>query len=204
MELVEKIFNFYLSFESLINTHFYQFTIIFTLISILWISLVGIVTPVLLISAIAFGYYGIPISLLSLVLGSIINFFMATKTKNIINKLKKMKPIFSDNPFFLIYIIFRLIPGIPYLAKNFSVIFFKLNLRSFLYRLISDTPQILIFTFFFKRLVDSSNNFFINQDYEFILKQMYLPILCLILFMCFIFFLKKKFKLNFIKKNNSK
>mgnify|MGYP001169630889 CR=1 FL=1 len=204
MELFEKIFNFYLSFESLINTHFYQFTIIFTLISILWISLVGIVTPVLLISAIAFGYYGIPISLLSLVLGSMINFFMATKTKNIINKLKKMKPIFSDNPF-LIYIIFRLIPGIPYLAKNFSVIFFKLNLRSFCIAiLISDTPQILIFTFFLKRLVDSSDNFFINQDYEFILKQMYLPILCLILFMCFIFFLKKKFKLNFIKKKNSK
>ncbi len=204
MELVEKIFNFYLSFEDFINTNFYLFTIIFIIISILWISLVGIVTPVLLISAIAFGYFGIPISLLSLVLGSIISFFMATKTKKIINKLKNRKPIFSNNPF-LIYIIFRLIPGIPYLAKNFSVIFFKLNLRNFFIAvLISDTPQILIFTFFFKRLVDSSNNFFINQDYEFILKQMYLPILCLIIFMCFIFFLKKKADLNFIKKNNSK
>ena len=204
MELVEKIFNFYLSFESLINTHFYQFTIIFTLISILWISLVGIVTPVLLISAIAFGYYGIPISLLSLVLGSIINFFMATKTKNIINKLKKMKPIFSDNPF-LIYIIFRLIPGIPYLVKNFSVVLFKLNLKSFFIAvLISDTPQIIIFTFFFKRLAESSNDFLINQDYKFIFEQMYLPILCLILFMSLIYFLKKRNAVQFNRKNNLK
>ena len=192
MELVEKIFNFYLSFADIINTHLYQFSIIFILISILWISLVGIVTPVLLISALSFGYFGILVSLFSLVLGSIINFIMASKTKNIFKKLEKREPIFSDNPIW-IYIIFRLMPGIPYLIKNFSVIFFKLNLRSFFIAvIISDTPQILIFTFFFKKLADSSNNFLINQDYKFIFEQMYLQILCLILFMCFIFFLKKK------------
>ena len=192
MGLVEKILNFYLSFADFVNVHFYEFSIIFTLISILWISLVGIVTPVLIISALAFGYFGILVSTLSLLLGSIINFFIATKTKNILQKLKIKKPIFSDNPL-IIYIIFRLIPGIPYLLKNFSVIFFKLNLRSFFFAiLISDTPQILIFTFFFKRLADSSNNFLINQDYKFIFEQMYLPILCLILFMSLIFFLKKR------------
>ena len=191
MGLVEKILNFYLSFADFVNAHFYEFSIIFTLISILWISLVGIVTPVLIISALAFGYFGILVSTLSLLLGSIINFFIVTKTKNILQKLKIKKPIFSDNPL-IIYIIFRLIPGIPYLLKNFSVIFFKLNLRSFFFAiLISDTPQILIFTFFFKRLADSSNNFLINQDYKFIFEQMYLPILCLILFMSLIFFLKK-------------
>ena len=204
MALVEEIFNFYLSFEDLINTHFYQFTIIFIMISTLWISLVGIVTPVLLISAITFGYFGIPISLLSIVLGSIINFFIATKTKMVIKRLKNIKPIFSDNPF-LIYIIFRLVPGVPYLVKNFSVVLFKLNLKSFFIAvLISDTPQIIIFTFFFKRLADSSNSFFINQDYKFIFEQMYLPILCLILFMSLVYFLKKKNVVQFNKKNNLK
>ena len=204
MSLVEKIFNFYLSFEDLINTHFYQFTIIFIMISTLWISLVGIVTPVLLISAITFGYFGIPISLLSIVLGSIINFFIATKTKMVIKRLKNIKPIFSDNPF-LIYIIFRLVPGVPYLVKNFSVVLFKLNLKSFFIAvLISDTPQIIIFTFFFKRLADSSNSFLINQDYKFIFEQMYLPILCLILFMSLVYFLKKKNVVQFNKKNNLK
>ena len=125
MELVEKIFNFYLSFEDIINTHLYQFSIIFILISILWISLVGIVTPVLLISALSFGYFGILVSLFSLVLGSIINFIMASKTKNIFKKLEKREPIFSDNPIW-VYIIFRLILKIPYLIKTFQLFFLNL------------------------------------------------------------------------------
>ena len=192
MELIEKILNLYLSLSDTVNLHFYKFSIAFTLISILWISLIGIVTPVLFISVLAFGYYGIIVSLLSLVLGSIINFFMATKTKSAIKKIQHKKPFFSEDPF-LIFIIFRLIPGIPYLIKNLSVIFFKLNLKKFfLAVIISDTPQVVIFTFFLKRLIDSSNEFLITQDFNLIFNQMYLPILVLILFMFFIFFLKKK------------
>ena len=192
MELIEKILNLYLSLSDTVNLHFYKFSIAFTLISILWISLIGIVTPVLFISVLAFGYYGIIVSLLSLVLGSIINFFVATKTKSAIKKIQHKKPFFSEDPF-LIFIIFRLIPGIPYLIKNLSVIFFKLNLKKFfLAVIISDTPQVVIFTFFLKRLIDSSNEFLITQDFNLIFNQMYLPILVLILFMFFIFFLKKK------------
>ena len=192
MELIEKILNLYLSFSDTVNLHFYKFSIAFILISILWISLIGIVTPVLFISVLAFGYYGIIISVLSLVLGSIINFFMATKTKSAIKKIQHKKPFFSEDPF-LIFIIFRLIPGIPYLIKNLSVIFFKLNLKKFfLAVIISDTPQVVIFTFFLKRLIDSSNEFLITQDFNLIFNQMYLPILILILFMFFIFFLKRK------------
>tara|TARA_Y100001968_G_scaffold307656_1_gene325674 strand:+ start:40 stop:639 length:600 start_codon:yes stop_codon:yes gene_type:complete len=192
MELIEKILNLYLSFADTISLHFYKFSIAFTLISIVWISLVGIVTPVLVISVLAFGYYGIIVSLLSLILGSIINFFMATKTKSAIKKIQHKKPFFSEDPF-LIFLIFRLIPGIPYLIKNLSVIFFKLNFKSFfLAVIISDTPQIVIFTFFFKRLIDSSNEFLITQDFNRIFDQMFFPILILILFVFFIFFLKKK------------
>lgn len=192
MELIEKILNLYLSFSDTVNLHFYKFSIAFILISILWISLIGIVTPVLFISVLAFGYYGIIVSLLSLILGSIINFFMATKTKSAIKKIQYKKPFFSEDPF-LIFIIFRLIPGIPYLIKNLSVIFFKLNLKKFfLAVIISDTPQVVIFTFFLKRLIDSSNEFLITQDFNLIFNQMYLPILVLILFMLVIFFLKRK------------
>ena len=192
MELIEKILNLYLSFADTVNIHFYKFTIAFVFISIFWISFIGIVTPVLLISALAFGYYGIIISLFSLVLGSLISFFIAIKTKGIIKKLQQKKPIVSKDPFIL-YIIFRLIPGVPFLIKNLSVIFFKLNLKSFILAvIISDTPQIVIFTFFFKKLIDSSNEFLINRDFNRIFEQMYLPLLVIILFMFFIFFLKRK------------
>ena len=192
MELIEKILSLYLSFIDVINLHFYKFSIAFTLISILWIAIVGIVTPVLIISVIAFGYYGIIVSLISIIFASIINFFMANKTKSLIKKIKIRKLTISNDPF-LIFIIFRLIPGIPYLIKNLSVIFFKLNLKNFLLAvIIADTPQIVIFTFFLKRLIDSSNEFLINQDFNRIFEQMYLPLLVIILFMFFIFFLKRK------------
>ena len=66
MEYIEKILNLYLSFSDTINNHFYQFLIFFILVSIIWVSLIGIVTPVLFISALTFGYYGIFVSLLVL------------------------------------------------------------------------------------------------------------------------------------------
>ena len=192
MEFIEKILNFYLYYADIIDANFYKFAIIFVFLSIFWVSLIGIVTPVLLISVLSFGYYGIITSLLSLVLGSIINFYMASKTRGKIKILKKKKPIFTKDPF-IIYIIFRLIPGVPYLIKNLSVVFFKMSLKEFFMAvIISDTPQILIFTFFIKRLIDSSNSFLIAQDYNRVVEQMYMPILSIIIFLIFIFILKKK------------
>lgn len=199
MELIEKILSLYLSFIDVINLHFYKFSIAFTLISIFWIAFIGIVTPLLIISVMAFGYYGIVVTLISIILASIINFFMVIKTKSIIKKIKNKKPIISKEPF-LMFIIFRMIPGIPYLIKNLSVFFFKLNLKKFLLAVvIADTPQIIIFTFFFKRLIDSSNQFIITKDFNDIFEQMYLPTLILGFFMLVILFLKKK-KSIFYKK----
>ena len=199
MELIEKILNFYLSYADIIKSNFYKFSIIFVFLSIFWVSLVGIVTPVLIISALMFGYYGIITSLLSLLVSSIINFYMANKTKSKIMMFKNKRPFFTEDPF-IIYIIFRLIPGVPYLMKNLSVIFFKLNLKKFfLAVIISDTPQILIFTFFFKRLIDTSNSFLITHDYNRVFEQMYMPILSIIIFVIFIFILKKKRGKNFKK-----
>ena len=200
MEIIDKILNLYLSFAYLLDIHFYKFSIFYILISIIWISLIGIVTPVLLISALAFGYSGVFISLFTLVISSLINFFIATRTKIIISKFKYKKPLISNNPF-LIYIIFRLLPGVPYLIKNFSVVLFKLNLKKFFLAVIlSDTPQVLIFTFFFTRLIDSSDNFFINQNYIQLFEQMYLPILLIVGFLIFLYFLNKKIGYKFFEK----
>ena len=191
-EIVDKILNLYLSLEYLVDLHFYKFSFSFVLVSIFWVSLVGIVTPVLLISTLIFGYFGICISLFTLVISSLINFFLAKRAKNLISKFKYKKPLISNNPF-LIYIIFRFLPGVPYLIKNFSVVLFKLNLKKFFLAVIlSDTPQVLIFTFFFTRLIDSSNNFFINQNYIQVVEQMYLPILFIIGFLIFLYLLNKK------------
>ena len=202
MELIEKILNLYLSFSDVVSAHLLKFSVIFIFVFTIWISFIGIVTPVLLISTLAFGYYGMIVSLLSVIFGSIISFFIVTKTKYMLKKLRNKKPFFTNDPF-IIYIILRLIPGIPFLVKNFSIIFFKLNLKSFFFAvLISDTPQILIFTFFFKRLIDSSSNFLVNQEYNHVFELMYMPLLILIIFIIFIFFLKKKIGNQIFNKDN--
>ena len=200
MEIIDKILNLYVSFKYLLDIHFYKFFFSYIIISIIWISLIGIVTPVLFISALAFGYSGAFISLFTLVISSLLNFFIATRAKSLISKFKYKKPLISNNPF-LIYIIFRFLPGVPYLIKNFSVVLFKLNLKKFFFAVIlSDTPQVLIFTFFFKRLIDSSNHFFINQNYTQLVEEMYLPILLIIGFLIFLYFLNKKIRYKFFEK----
>ena len=200
MEIIDKILNLYLSFEYLLDIHFYKFSIFYILISIIWISLIGIVTPVLLISALAFGYSGAFISLFALVISSLINFFIARRAKSLISKFRYKKPLISNNSL-IVYIIFRFLPGVPYLIKNISVVLFKLNLKKFLLAVIlSDTPQVLIFTFFCVRLIDSSNDFFINQNYIQVVEQMYLPILLIICFLIFLYFLNKKMGHKFFEK----
>ncbi len=201
MELIDKILNLYMSFEYLVEIHFYKFSFTYIIISIIWISLIGIVTPVLFISALAFGYSGAFISLFTLIISSLLNFFIATRAKSLISQFKLKKPLISNNPF-LIYIIFRFLPGVPYLIKNFSVVLFKLNLKKFFLAVVlSDTPQVLIFTFFFIRLIDSSNNFYINQNYMQVFEQMYLPILLIIGFLIFLYLLNKKIGYKFLKNN---
>ena len=97
MEYIEKILNLYLSFADTINNHFYQFLIFFILVSIIWVSLIGIVTPVLFISALTFGYYGIFVSLLVLMVSSIMNFFMASKTRSVIKNFSLMSLFFKGS-----------------------------------------------------------------------------------------------------------
>ena len=192
LEFLDKILGLYFSFEYILNDNFYKFMIGFIIISITWVSLIGIITPILLVSALAFGYYGVIVSLFVLTLGSIASYIIAKKSTRIIVRNKKLKQNNFRDPL-LTYVIFRLAPGIPYIVKNLSVVFFKLNLkRFFLAVIISDTPQILIFTFFFKKLFESSNSFFVNQNYNIIFEEMYLPLICLFLFFVFIFILRKQ------------
>lgn len=200
LDIIDKILNLYLSLEHLVNLHFYKFSFAFVLASIFWVSFIGIVTPVILISTLTFGYFGVFISLFTLMISSLINFFLATRAKSLISKLKYKKPLISDNPLIL-YIIFRFLPGIPYLIKNFSVVLFKLNLKKFFLAVIlSDTPQVIIFTFFFKRLIDSSSDIFINKNYNQVFEQMYLPMLLIFCFLIFLYFLNKKIGAKFFEK----
>ena len=92
--------------------------------STIWICFVGIVSPLLFISTILFGYFGILLSIFSFILGSIFTFSIANLfkdyLKNILVRSNKI-PIFEEKTVFL-FTIFRLIPGLPFVLKNiFSI-----------------------------------------------------------------------------------
>ena len=59
---------------------------------------------------------------------SVLNFF-SFKSRTFIYKFLKREVKIENEPFYL-YLVFRLIPGIPYLIKNLSVSFFNLSFKN--------------------------------------------------------------------------
>ena len=189
MELIEKVLDLYQSYEHIININFYKFFFFYFNFHNLGIFDWDCNSCIIIFSFVLwifwYNYFFI------FTYNKFFNkFFIATKTKNLISKFKYKKPLVSSNPL-LVYIIFRLLPGVPYLVKNYSVVFFKLNLKTFFSSYIIRYTSSINIYFFFKRLIDSTNSIFTNKNYSQVFEQMYLPILLLICFLTFIYFLNK-------------
>lgn len=183
------------------DNNYFLFFLLFFLSSIIWIGFIGIATPILLISTFIYGYFGCIFSFLSILLGSILTFTLSKKFRSFITKVISKKKIKKDQVF--LYVVLRLIPGIPFIMKNILSIFFNLNLKNFLLTIfIADFPQIVLFTFFFKRLIETSEFLFVSQNYSLIFDKMFLPTIFLIFFLLLIYIIKGKSKIRlWIKKN---
>ena len=187
------------NYKLYVNENKLLFVIIYLFFSILWICLSGVMTPMLLLSTLMFEYLAFILSTISFSIGSTISYLFAKKFKNYIDKNFR-KVTIKNNSFFL-FIIFRFIPGVPYIFKNISGIFFKLqNKEFFLATIIADTPQIFLIVFLIKKAVDASDNFINNFDTTLVSEQLFLPIFLMFLFLILVFVLKKKFNENFYKK----
>ena len=187
------------NYKLYVNENKLLFVIIYLFFSILWICLSGVMTPMLLLSTLMFEYLAFILSTISFCIGSTISYLFAKKFKNYIDKNFR-KVTIKNNSFFL-FIIFRFIPGVPYIFKNISGIFFKLqNKEFFLATIIADTPQIFLIVFLIKKAVDASDNFINNFDTTLVSEQLFLPIFLMFLFLILVFVLKKKFNENFYKK----
>ena len=196
---IQNLLIYYQNYKLYVDDNKFLFVIVYILISILWICLLGIMTPMLILSTLMFEYLAVILSVISFSTGSTISYLFAKKFKNIIGK-KNEKIIVKDNPFFL-YIIFRFIPGVPYILKNISGVFFKLqNKDFFVATVIADAPQIFLIVFLIKRFVDSSEGFADNFDIELISEQLFLPFFLIVLFLILVFFINKKFKKDFYRK----
>ncbi len=186
--LLEK----YLINKNYIDNHQLLFAFIYFVFSIFWIFFLGIVSPILILGIMMFGYYGYVLSLISFTIGGTFSFLVARKFKYLVKSVVRKIDV-KENSFFL-FIVFRFTPGVPFMIKNFSGIFFNLNLKKFiLATLIAETPQLLLFTFIIMSLLESSKFLIDEFDSSVLLEILFFPLLLLFLFVIFLFFLKKRF-----------
>ena len=196
---IEDLLIYYQTYKFYINDNKFVFIIIYLFFSVLWICFFGIMIPMLILSTLMFEYLAFFLSMISFTTGSLISYLFAKKFKKFLGNSPE-KIVITENSFFL-YIIFRCIPGVPYVVKNISGIFFNFRNRDFLIAtIIADTPQIFLIIFLIKRLVDSSEILTSDLDIMLISKHFFLPAFLIVLFLIAVFLIKIKFKKYFYKK----
>ena len=168
--------------------------------STIWICFVGIVSPLLLISTLLFGYFGILLSIFSFILGSILTFVIANLFKNYLKKVlikSKKIPNFQEQSTFL-FTIFRLIPGIPFVIKNIFAVFFNLSYRQFIFAtILAEVPQIVIYTYIFKKVIDTSKAYASELNLTVLTEELLMPSVLLLTFFILLFILKNKYSKYF-------
>ena len=176
--------------------------LIFFLFCIIWISLLGFGSPLLIISGIIFGkWLGTFISLLSISLGALIlysvaNFFFKDIVQNILmKKFSKYIFLFRKNEFNYFFA-FRLAGGlgIPFGIQNILPVLF--NMKKFNYFFSSFLGFIPVF--FVWNTIGYGLNEYIQQADNFSLvdliltREVYVPISMFIVLLILSFFIKKK------------
>ena len=116
--LIEK----YFALKVLIDKNLILSSLIYLFFSALWISLIGVVTPMLIISTLMFGYFGSLLSIISFTVGSTLSFLVARRLKKLMKNFFKNIKI-EKNSFFFIYY-FSFYSRKPIYYKKFSWGFF--------------------------------------------------------------------------------
>tara|TARA_B100000965_G_scaffold385533_1_gene386824 strand:+ start:406 stop:1128 length:723 start_codon:yes stop_codon:yes gene_type:complete len=191
-----------ISLEKIISTNLYLNLLIFFLFSIIWVSLLGFGTPLLLVSGILFGkWVGTFISVLSISVGaltlySIAQFFFKELIHNLFEKkFIKYFHLFKRREFNY-FLLFRLCGGlgIPFGPQNILPVIFNIKKSNYF------TASFIGFfpMFFIWNSIGSGLNEYVKQadDFSFINllfdKEIYLPIIFFIVIMLVSIVVKKR------------
>ena len=189
--------------DSFVGEQLYINIIIFFVFTIIWVSLLGFGSPLLIVSGILFGkWIGTAISVVSISFGALIlymiaNFFFKDLIKKILEKnFLKYIDLFKKNEFYYFFI-FRLSGGlgIPFPLQNtLPVIFNMKKMNYFFSSFLGFIPGFFVFNsigFGINKFINEANNFnFINLILS---KEIYSPILIFITLLILSFIIKKKF-----------
>ena len=191
------------SLGSFLSSNLLVNTVYFFIFAIIWVTLLGFGSPILIASGILFGkWIGTIISVLSISIGalalySIANFFFKEIVKNILEqKFKKHIQLFQKNEFYYFFI-YRFIGGlgVPFFLQNvFPVLFNMKKINYFLSSFFGFIPGFFIFN-----TIGAGLNTYIETTEEFsfikmiLTPEIYFPILMFIGLIVFSFIIKKKY-----------
>ena len=190
------------SLENVVSQNFYINLIIFFLFSVIWVSLLGFGSPLLIVSGILFGkWIGSVISVLGISVGALIlyslaNFFFKDLIKNLLNeRFLKYLNLFKKNEFYY-FLIFRFTGGlgIPFGLQNLLPVIFDMKKSNYFFASFLG----FIPTFFIMNSIGSGLNEFIKQADSFSIinlilnKEIYLPISFFFLILIISIFIRKR------------
>ena len=190
-------------FDSFVSSNLLINIIYFFIFAIIWITLLGFGSPILIISGILFGkWIGTIISVLSISIGalalySIANFFFKEFVKSILEqKFKKYIQLFQKNEFYYFFV-YRFVGGlgVPFFLQNvFPVLFNMKKINYFFSSFFGFIPGFFIFN-----TIGAGLNTYIETTEEFsfsiliLTPEIYSPILMFIGLIIFSFIVKKKY-----------
>ena len=188
--------------ENFIGINIYINLLLFFVFSIIWVTLLGFGSPILIISGILFGkWIGTLVSLVSITLGalilySIVDFFFTELVQKMLKgKLSKYINLFKKNEFYY-YFIYRFVGGLglPFCLQNILPIIFNMKKSNYFFSsILGFIPGFFVFN-----TIGAGLNKYVKESESFrfvdliLNKEVYLP---LVMFVCLILislFVKKK------------
>ena len=188
--------------EKITSSNFYINLLIFFCFCLIWVSLLGFGSPILIISGVLFGkWVGTMISVLSISTGALIlyliaNFFFKEIVHNLLEKkFKKYLNLFKKNEFYYFFA-FRLAGGlaIPFGLQNILPVIFNIKKTSYFFASFFG----FIPTFFIMNSIGAGLNEYVKQADNFSIinlflnKEIYSPIILFIIVMIVSMIIKKK------------
>ena len=195
-----------LSLGSFMSNNLLANTIYFFIFSIIWVTLLGFGSPILIVSGILFGkWIGTIVSILSISVGalalySIANFFFKDIIKNLLElKFKRYIQLFQKNEFYYFFI-YRFVGGlgVPFFLQNvFPVLFNMKKINYFFSSFFGFVPGFFVFNTIGAGLSD-----YIEKTEEFsflklmLTPEIYFPILMFVGLIILSLIIKKKYFTN--------
>ncbi len=137
-------------FNNIKNKNFFIISIFFFIFTIIWVLLLGFVSPVLLVAGFIFGkWIGSIYALLSLSIGStflyiIANYFLKDLVENKFSKkFNYLNEKFKKREFIFL-LIYRFIGGIPFFISNILPTIFNVKTKNFFFAFIGMYPQMFV------------------------------------------------------------